>query len=225
MSSLVCPKCSTPIEPADVNVAADVMFCRPCSQVFSLSSTVATGGVFDALRRPTTPRPPIDLDRPPKGAWFSDMGNEFRFGGSTRSAMAFFLVPFMIVWSGGSLGGIYGSQIANGEFNLLMSLFGIPFLLGSILFWSLALMSIWGKVEITIRDDDGTIFTGIGSIGRRKHFRCSEMTLVREDIVTGKDSRSHVIVMEGATRIKFGSMLNEERRYFVMEVLKTMIGK
>lgn len=218
MSALICPKCSTPIEPSDVNVAADVMFCRPCSQVFSLSNTVIK-------KVEDKPRPPIDLERPPKGAWFADLGTEFRFGATTRSGLAFFLVPFMLVWSGGSLGGIYGSQIVNGQFNLLLSLFGIPFLLGSVIFWTLALMSIWGRVEITIHDDEGTIFTGIGPFGRRIRFRCSDMNIVREELQAGQENSHHVILMEGATRIKFGSMLNAERRYFVLEVLKTMIGK
>ena len=49
-------------------------------------------------------------------------------GATTRSPIAFFLVPFMCVWSGGSLGGVYGSQVLNGEFDLGISLFGIPFI-------------------------------------------------------------------------------------------------
>ena len=41
----------------------------------------------------------------------------FRLTLSTRSCIAFFLVPFTLFWAGGSLGGIYGTQIAKGEFN------------------------------------------------------------------------------------------------------------
>ena len=66
--------------------------------------------------------------------------------------MAFFLVPFMCVWSGGSLGGIYGSQFFQSKFDLSMSLFGIPFVLGTLLFGSFALMTVCGKVVVSIRE-------------------------------------------------------------------------
>lgn len=61
--------------------------------------------------------------------------NGFEISATTESPIAFFLVPFMLVWSGGSLGGIYGTQIANGHFNLFLSLFGIPFCNGDNIIW------------------------------------------------------------------------------------------
>lgn len=223
MSPVICPECAAPIEPADVNVATDVAFCRNCSKAFSLSSTVAQHTLGSiGLSRP--PRGPIDVNNPPKGAWFHDLGSEFRFGATTRSCIAFFLVPFMLVWSGGSIGGIYGSQIVNGKFDLVLSLFGIPFVLGSIFFWGIAIMSIWGRIEITIRGDDGELFTGVGSIGRRKKFKCSDISFVREELKQTQKNSYREIVLEGATRINFGSMLNDERRYFIMEVMRTMVA-
>ena len=52
----------------------------------------------------------------------------------------------MLIWSGGSLGGIYGTQIANQEFSLLQSLFGIPFIIGTINLWFFYIDSIlFGK--------------------------------------------------------------------------------
>ena len=70
----------------------------------------------------------------------------------------------MCVWSGFSLGGIYGSQIAAGEFNLGLSLFGIPFVLGTLFFGSLAVMTVRGKVVIAVDRNAGRIFTGVGRI-------------------------------------------------------------
>ncbi|MBI2477147.1 MAG: hypothetical protein HYV60_00350, partial [Planctomycetia bacterium] len=107
-----------------MNVATDVAVCPNCGEVFPLSSIVATQDV------PTE----FEINDPPAGAWFYDDFRGWRIGASTRSRAAFFLVPFMCVWSGFSLGGIYGTQIAKGEFNLGMSLFGIPFVLGTLLF-------------------------------------------------------------------------------------------
>ncbi len=224
MPVLRCPKCASDIETSDVNVAKDVMFCRSCSQAYSLSALVTDRALAESgVDREH--RPQVDPRNPPAGAWFRDHGTEYQFGATTRSLLALFLVPFMLVWSGGALGGIYGSQIISGKFSLMMSLFGIPFLIGSVVFWALALMTIWGRVDITIRGDDGIIFTGVGPVGYRQRFHCSEIAIVREDVVVGdKGARTRTIVLEGGKRLKFGSMLNEERRYFVMEVLKTMIN-
>ncbi len=223
MPILICPQCAAPIEPADVNVATDVAFCRGCSKAFSLSGAVADHTMASlGLARPK--RGPIDINNPPKGAWFHDLGSEFRFGASTRSCIAIFLVPFMLVWSGASIGGIYGSQIVNGKFDPLLSLFGIPFLLGSIFFWGVAIMSIWGRIEVTIRGDDGELFTGVGPIGRRRKFKCSDISFVGEQLQHTQKNSYYEVVLSGATRIKFGSMLNEERRHFITEVLRTMVA-
>lgn len=66
---------------------------------------------------------------------------------------------------GGALGGIYGSQIMAGEFNLMLSLFGIPFVLGTLFLGSIALMTVCGKVVVSTSYDQGKIFTGVGPFG------------------------------------------------------------
>ena len=48
------------------------------------------------------------------------------------SPLLFFFLPFTAIWSGGSMIGIYGTQFWKCEFDLGQSLFGIPFLLGTI---------------------------------------------------------------------------------------------
>jgi hypothetical protein len=37
-------------------------------------------------------------------------------------------------------------------------------------------------------------------------------------------SNGHVIALVGQTRIKFGSMLTDPRRYFVLQVLRMQMG-
>lgn len=48
------------------------------------------------------------------------------------------------------LGGIYGKQIYEGEFDLKLSLFGLPFLLGTIVIGSFALLTLCGRVEARV---------------------------------------------------------------------------
>src|SRR4051812_39865012 len=128
---LNCPVCHTFIPVSQINVQADVAACAKCNEVFAVSDLVAEGqGDIEC-----------DLASPPQGAWFLDEGFAWTLGATTRSGLAFFLVPFMCVWSGFSLVGIYGTQIAAGEFRLAQSLFGIPFLLGTIFMGAGAIMS------------------------------------------------------------------------------------
>lgn len=204
-----CPKCNSEVPSEQVNMATDLAFCPQCNEGFKISESIED--VVDAAV----------LRDPPHGAWFQRNMDGVVIGASTRSPIAFFMVPFMLIWSGGSLGGIYGTQIVKGEFDLTSSLFGIPFLLGSILFWVVALMAVCGKLEITI-GRDSKVFLGIGPLGWTRRFDWSGVNAIREDFaMTGNNGKLQAgIVMEGRTRIKFGTGLNEKRRYFVLNALK-----
>lgn len=205
-----CPKCKQPVPPEQVNMATDLAFCPQCNEGFKVSESIDQDSVN-----------PDILRNPPQGAWVKKARNSVVVGATTRSPIAFFLVPFMCVWSGGSLGGIYGTQIAKGEFNLGASLFGIPFLLGSILFWSLALMAVCGKVEVSI-GKLSSVFVGVGKLGWTRRFDWSAVKSIREDKTNVSYPGGHqaAIVIEGKTRIKFGTGLNEKRAYFILNALK-----
>jgi len=196
-------------------VQTDIGKCQECEHIFKLSEVID----YEADG--------FDINSPPKGAWFITNDATIKLGATTRSAIAFFLVPFTLVWSGGSLGGIYVTQIISGEFNPFISLFGIPFLLGSILLWTISLMAIWGKVEITITDDGGTVFTGLGKIGRKKHFAWEDISRIMEkhtpfNYPGKKGDPIHLI---GATNISFGSGLSKSRKYYVMRTLQVIANR
>jgi len=212
---LNCPTCSTPYPPENINVQTDVAHCPRCNTLANPSALMAA-----------TYEPEV-IATPPPGAWYREEINQTVVGASTRSVIAFFLVPFMCVWSGFSLGGIYGTQIVKGEFNLVMSLFGIPFLLGSLLFWSFALMAIWGKVEVRLRSSRGTVFTGVGSLGWKRHFNLADIDSVEEGLTNmnypGKIGHG-AIVLSGKTSLTFGSNLKEARRHFVLHALRAYLA-
>lgn len=211
-----CPNCQTEVSPEHMNIQTDLAKCQACHHIFKISENLedtATDG--------------FDIENPPKGAWLNSERHQLVIGATTRSPLAFFLVPFMLVWSGGSLGGIYGSQIIKGEFSLFMSLFGIPFLIGSIFFWGIALMAIWGKVEVFLTQEGGKIRTGIGAMGFSKSFRWDEISSIEErapDYKYGKKQKGG-IVLEGKRRISFGTGLNSSRRYYMYRTLKIIMSK
>jgi len=217
-----CPKCQSRIPNENINIVTDVAQCEECRFLFKISENLSSSKSSGYTEEVDSN---FNINKPPNGAWIREESDALVIGATTRSAMAFFLVPFMIIWSGGSLGGIYGGQIATGEFNLLFSLFGIPFILGSILFWGLAFMFIIGKVEVTVDHTEGRVFTGIGKIGLTKRFELHEVTSAREETVVGnKGNRSQKILLEGQKRISFGTFLNDSRRYYILKSIQKILS-
>lgn len=212
-----CPKCTTTIPPQNINVSTDIAQCPECNFIFRVSEHVGAKALPADLSS-------FDVTDPPKGAWIEQHDTDIEIGASTRSFIAFFLVPFMLVWSGGSLGGIYGTQIINGEFSIMMSLFGIPFLLGSIFFWSLALMAIWGKIVISVDANELQVFTGIGKLGRTQRIDLDKIDKVSENTTRGsKGSSTTTILLEGQRNISFGSGLSLDRRKYLLKALQKIV--
>ncbi len=206
-----CPNCGSELLAANINVQTDVASCSSCGNVFKLSESVH-GGIAG----------PFDFNSPPSGAWFTKDFDNVVIGASVRSPIAFFLVPFLVVWSGGSLGGLFGMQIFKGEFNLFMTLVSIPFIIGSVFFWSLALMFVFGKVEVRFNKTEGEIFTGVGKIGIRKKFKWDEISVITESQSYSYNRRAESIQMDGQSRIRFGAMLSTDRKYFMKRAMQEM---
>jgi hypothetical protein len=208
-----CPKCNAAISAGQMNVATDVAACSTCNEIFQLSSILQNNYVPHLF----------DINVPPKGLRFEKHAHGWYITATTRSKAAFFLIPFMCIWSGVSLGGIYGSQIASGKFNLVLSLFGIPFLIGSIFLGSITLMAVCGKVVVSLEGKHGKVFTGIGPIGRTRKFDWSEVETIEEDFTSSRQGGySREIALVGKSRMKFGSMLSDSRGYFLLQALRSL---
>lgn len=147
-----CPDCGLPIQAADLAPAQGVAVCRFCEKPFPLEACQSAVPFAD--------RNIVPVMTPPKGVDLVEAMDGFRLTLSTRSCIAVFLVPFTLVWAGGSLGGIYGTQIAKGEFNWMMSLFGLPFLVGSFFLIALTVMSVCGRTIVELAGGKFSIRTG-----------------------------------------------------------------
>jgi len=212
--NIICPSCGSKIAMDDINVSTDIALCRNCGRNFSYSELVAGTATAGA-----------DLNAPPSGAWFQELPGGFRVGATTRSWMALFLVPFTCVWSGISMSGIYGTQIRSGHFDPGSSLFGLPFLIGTFFLVGMCVMNVAGRVELALNGDNLSVFIGVGPVGWKRTYLWSEFSSVREGFGsnTYNWNRQPGIVLEGKRRLAFGSMLSEQRRYFVLSVLRKML--
>jgi hypothetical protein len=147
-----CPECGLPIETADLAPAQGVAVCRFCEKSHPLAACQVAVPYEQRNIEPETALP--------KGVQIVETMDGFRLILSARSCAAFFFVPFTLVWAGGSLGGIYGTQIAKGEFNLWISLFGLPFLAGSIFLIAITVMAVAGRSVVELAGGKFSIRTG-----------------------------------------------------------------
>ncbi|MAE61448.1 MAG: hypothetical protein CMJ49_08850 [Planctomycetaceae bacterium] len=191
-------------------MATDLAFCPRCNDAFKPSESIDRDAVTADI-----------LHDPPRGAWFRDDIDKMIVGASTRTPFACFIIPFTCVWAGGSMTAIYGSQIANGEFDLVASLFGIPFLIGSIILVTVSAMSVCGKVEVSI-GSDSAVFVGVGPLGWTRRFDWDAVQAIKDAPMPMPMPGGFFggILLDGHHRLKFGSNLNEKRRHFVLNALK-----
>jgi hypothetical protein len=194
-----CPDCGLPIETADLAPAQGVAVCRFCEKSHPLA---ACQEALPFERRNITP----EL-APPKGVSLAETMEGFRLTLSTRSCLAFFLVPFTLFWAGGSLGGIYGTQIAKGQFNLMMSLFGLPFLIGSIFLVALTVMTVAGRCVVELAGGRFTIRLGALGIYRTQAAAWDDVLSCRLTEVSRRGRNSYTTTYQVEVAVEGGKTL------------------
>jgi hypothetical protein len=218
-----CPECGLPIETADLAPAQGLAVCRFCEKPFPLAACQAAV--------PFAQRNIVPELTPPKGVDVVETMDGFRLTLSTRSCIAFFLVPFTLFWAGGSLGGIYGTQIAKGEFNWMMSLFGLPFLVGSVFLISLTAMAVAGRSVVELSGGRLNLRTGALGIYRTKSADWRDVRGCRLTEVSRRGRNSYStsyqveVAVEGAEPLRFGIGAERETMLWVTRFLAGRIQR
>lgn len=195
-------------------MSIDKAYCPACDEAFAISETAD-----EAV--------PLLLESPPAGTWIRQDFDRSVIAASTRSAGAFFLVPFLLAWGGGSLGGIYGTQLLRGEFDLFKSLFGLPFLAGTVFLGILTLMSLFGRIEIRT-GRQAALFIGVGSIGWTRPFEWSAVRSIRMLAANpnqdGAGSRLAIEFTHGAP-LTVGVGLSPRRQAYLVAALRRELAQ
>ncbi|WP_168188298.1 hypothetical protein [Hahella sp. CCB-MM4] len=207
---VICVSCKQKIKTENINVTKDTAYCSSCENLTSLSALLES-----------TPSKSFDPLYPVHGTSVEDRGNSWTVGGSHRSWMALFFVPFTLVWAGGSLSGIYGSQLVSGKFDPVLSIFGLPFLFGSIVLITLCLMSLFGRTLVSVENGKALVFIGIGSIGWYRRFDWRTIDRVTEN----SSGQYKYISLEGSKRLNLGWGLSSKKQYYIANYLRAKLQK
>ena len=215
-----CPRCSSPLSADDINVAADTALCRKCGSAFSLSELLHYGRDFNIVD-------------PPRGVSYQEASGGFIVTATTRSWAALFVVPFAgycIL----AFGGPFGALIREAEFSQTQLLFVLPFVICVLGMLVTTLMWSIGVVKVRRDGDDGAVFMGVGPVGWTRRFRWPEIVSVLETDANyirhsgGQRQRAVAINLAGASgprQIRFGAMLSEERRRYLIWILRKQITR
>ncbi|MFI4898452.1 MAG: hypothetical protein ACIARR_11575, partial [Phycisphaerales bacterium JB059] len=222
----ICPNCSADIPPHEVNVAENVAYCRACDTLHRLSELADQ----ERVEAPAT-------DEPPAGAYIRDLGRDIRVGATCRSpSTALFFIIFAGFWNAivgvflfnavASLLGYNGLGASSTGFDLFTLIFMIPFVIVGLITAFIALMALFGRVEVRIAAEKAHAFTGLGPLGWRRPFdatRVSDITIETANSSTnGKPDRHIVIEAQDAT-VKLGSVLSRTRRRWLAGALTQLL--
>ena len=213
-----CLACGAPIPLDDINVATDVALCRACGRTSAFSLLQAAVDTASSM------------GEPPRGIRIE---RDFMGGGTTLTykrmqPFVWILIPFTLVWSGGSMGGIYGTQILKRAFDWKMSLFGLPFLFGTVVLLTVILLGLFGKRRITLQHGSGSVFHGIGRLGRTRRFTYSRDARVsfRKATMQRNTVPTEEIVVTGAgSTFALCATLPDEPKRFVAGWLQREIAR
>lgn len=212
-----CQSCGAGISLADVNVANDIALCRACGKTMAFSEIAPIPGSAD-----------VDLQRPPKGVRIEESpihGRSIIY--RKMSPVVFFLIPFTAVWSGFSMGGIYGTQIEEGVFDPTRSLFGLPFLIGTVFLVSYILFSLFGRWRIGYSGGILTAAMELGPLGWTRRLVCDKSARVSiRPSEWRKNHRPQSLIQvecQGGT-LKFGSPIPDEAKAFIAEAVRRTIA-
>lgn len=134
------------------------------------------------------------------------------------------LIPFMCVWSGMSLGGIYVMPLLKGKpLELVPCLFGIPFLVASVVIWSGILAVIFGTRKLTLEYGSGLYSFKLLGIGVSRSFdlrRDTEISAGENGSVNPRGLSRRIRVKNGYRSVCVCSFWDEDATEFALEQLR-----
>lgn len=212
-SELKCPSCRKAIPLDDVNVATDIALCRACGKTTAFS-----------LIRGLSEISPAVLDSKPRHITVAkgDLAGGITITHRRVSPILFFLIPFTALWSGGSMWGIYGTQLVFGKWDLAKLLFGLPFLFGTVILLGVIAVVSFGKWVIRLNRGAGSVFIGLGCIGWTRRFnynRGSVVSLRMTNVRVNEVPQQGIAVRTDDEDFVFGTTLKDDAKRYLAALI------
>lgn len=233
VSNNPCPVCGSQIAAASINISEGVALCGACGQLSRLAEVAAH-------KRPTQEL----LEDPPPGCRVTEWGHRTTLTATLRSAGGMLgALAAALFWNG--ITSVFVAAAARGWYEhlvgpapdwfpappmddlnslgalLFMTLFLTPFVLVGVGMVVAVLLCAVGRVEVQLGGHRGVVRSGVGPVTWNQRF---DPERVREVSIgwtrwQQNDQSQELIVIHADRRVKFGSMLTEERRDWLRAAL------
>lgn len=241
MATSVCPNCGQPIPPDDINVKEGVGLCRACGALSRLSDIVNQPPIDpDSL---STPPAGCSYEQQPGGTLVVRASHRALGTALGALALCLFWNGIVFVFVLFAVAGVYthfvgplpagfpiprsskdgnlGPDMAWGT-TLFLCIFLIPFVMIGLALIGVFLGSLVGRVQVLVSGSDGRVRTGFGPFNYTRRFDPSKVTRVTAGQTSYQVNNENrpLIRLEADRPIKFGSMLPEERRNWMLAMLR-----
>ena len=86
-----------------------------------------------------------------------------------------------------------------------------------------AAMFLFGRIEFIVDGEQGTVFTGVGNLGRTQHFVWSDALEINDEHMTLRGGMEyHEIVLYGARKIRTGKFLTQDQSSVLRQTLQRL---
>lgn len=99
----------------------------------------------------------------------------------------------------------------------------VSMLIMLILAASYAAYCLFGTIIISVEENLGTVFVGVGNVGHRQRFDWSQVTTIDDQHVVLPKLNYIEIVLSGSKQIHFGNRLSESQRIEVLRLLRSLL--
>ena len=213
-----CPKCDAEIPDTDFNVATDVAYCRVCKINYKYSE-------LSSRIEPTE----LNQSQVPKHVTVEETPAGMRIIYKKVSLLVLFLIPFTCLWGGGSMTGIYIVPLVKGKVEPFMMLFGLPFLLGTIVLAYVNAFCLFGSTIIVVGRSESYVSTGVGPLRWKRTFDLGSVRTVSLKDTQMRNNRQTMKVielnLEDNSKVEFGSYMDDTARKFIAQVIASLIVK
>jgi hypothetical protein len=241
----------------DINVAADAAYCRGCGELTKLSDLLGTASAKADDTAGFAPDAELDAidtaDIPSRCVSRHDgLRHLVRVTRGNRLSTIVGSLAVMLFWNGivsvfvllalsssVKLAGLPmptwfpAPEMNDQEMGLGMTLFLWVFLMPFIVIGSgmlgTFLLSLLGRVEVTLEGDDGTLFQGVGPIGWRRRFKVADVTGVGIGQSSWESNGQHQPVItihtRGGGKLSAGAMLTARRRAWLAAELRRVLSE
>ena len=159
---------------------------------------------------------------PPKGSFYKRDRNTIRVGFNYSNSLLYFLIPFTIFWTSISMGSFIIMGILSSKFELIRTLFYLPFFLFSLILVYVVLNMSFGKFELILNSSGGQIKKGFFLRQKRISFNWSDVSLNDDILVknTNLNLNPYLIFIKDQELIELSLAMSEKKEYVLQVFLE-----